>query len=78
MKYKKLCECEKDKEYLIYDIQIKDKDILRRLENLFIKTNEKIIVKYKSYGSKAFIIKALGINYAIDKKICESIIVYDI
>ena len=78
MEYKKLCECDLEKEYLIYDIILKDKQVLNHLANLFIKKGEKITIKHKSYGSKAFVIKALGINYAIDKKICEAILVYDI
>lgn len=77
MKYKNLCKCIIGKEYLICDLTLSDEKILKHLENLFIKKGAKITVKHKSYGDRAYIIKSLGINYAIEKKICENILVYD-
>ena len=76
MRIKKLTECELNKEYVIYEINIKEKNLLQHLDNLFIKKNQKIKLMFKSYKGNSFIIKSLGINYALDKNICENIIVY--
>ena len=77
MNIKKLTEGELDKIYLIYDIKIDNLKLKNHLENLFIKNYQKISLKKKSYRSNAFIVKVLGINYALDKEICEKIFIYD-
>lgn len=77
MNIKNLTLCELNKVYLIYDVLIEDERLKNHLRNLFIKKDEKIILLKKSYKNKTFLVKVLGINYAIEKKMCERIVVYD-
>lgn len=77
MKILSLDKCKLKKQYLIYDIKISDQNIKRHFENLLITKGEKIEICHKNYGCKAFIVKVLGINYAIEKEICKEIFVYD-
>lgn len=78
MKVKNLSDCEILKAYLIESINVADEKLKSHLENIFIKPNNKIIIKRQNIGRSAFIVEAEGINYAIDKKICEKIKVYDL
>ena len=78
MKIKKLSECQLNKSYLIFQIDIQDKKIRLHLKNLMIKEKEKIILKRKNYGCKTFIVSVLGINYAIGREVCDGILVYDV
>ena len=78
MKEIKLTECKLRNEYLISKINVEEQKVRKHLKNLSIKENEKIFILAKNYKSKAFMIKVLGINYAIGKNICEKILVYDL
>lgn len=78
MKTKKLSDCKLLKSYLIESVNIKDENLKNHLENIFIKANTKIIIKRQNIGCNAFMVEVQGINYAIDKKICENIKVYDL
>ncbi len=77
MKTIKLSDCPKGKVYVISNVFIKDEHLNRRLEDLFFKPNQKIKIKRENYRRKAFIVEVLGINYAIEKEICDEIYVYD-
>ena len=76
METKRLSECEQGKSYLIFEVNIENIQIKKHLENLFIKKNERIILKRENYGRKAFIVSVLGINYAVGREICDKILVY--
>ena len=67
MKEIKLTECKLKIEYLISKINIETKKIRKHLESLMIKENEKIFILAKNYKCKSFMVKVLGINYAIEK-----------
>jgi len=77
MKTIKLSDCQKSKNYVISNILINDKHLKQHLEHLFFKPNQKIMIKRENYRRKAFIVEVLGINYAIEKEICDEIYVYD-
>lgn len=77
MRTKCLSECEIDKEYLIAYLNIKNKKLLKHLENLMINQHKKIKIMHKSYRNRNFIIKVMDINYAIDENIIQGIFVYD-
>ncbi len=72
-----LAGCELEKEYLICEIGSLDKKIKFHLERLQIKPRQKVKILKKSFKGQALIVKVLGINYALDKNICEKIMVYD-
>ncbi len=71
----KLSECEKNKDYVISRIIVRDKEIEHRLKCFGFFKREKIRVLNCNYGSTCYLVKVMGVNYAIDKKICESVIV---
>lgn len=76
MRLKNITQCELNREYLICELQIQ-KEIQNHLANLNIKAGEKIKVLFKSYFNMSYMVSVLGIMYAIEKNICEKIIVYD-
>ena len=73
-----LAECKLNKEYFIVEVDIENEKLKKHLEHLFIKKGERISIIKKSYKSKAYIVKVLGINYAIELSICLKVFVYDI
>ena len=77
MNIKKLSDCKLGKSYLIKELKIQNKSLLDHLRELYIKENTKITLLHRSYGNKVFMIKALDVNYALDKNICDKVIVYD-
>ncbi len=71
----KLSECEKKKVYVISVIKVKDDNIKQQLKNLGFVKNEKIVLLNCNYGKSSYLVKVMGINYSLDKSICEDIIV---
>lgn len=71
----KLSECEKNKDYVISKIMIKEDEIKHRLKCLGFLEKEKIKVLNNNYGNTCYLIKVMGVNYAVDKTICDGIVV---
>ena len=76
MNIKTLSCCEKEKEYKILKINISNEKIKQQLTNLGFLENEKIKLLNHNYNKRGFLVKVMGVNYAIDKKICDKIEVY--
>lgn len=72
----KLSECEINKSYRICEVKEENKTILAQLKNLGFTNNEKVVLLKSNYRKKSFLVKIMGINYAIDKLICDKILVY--
>ena len=72
---KTLLNIEKNIEYKIKKINISNDDVVNLLRNLGIYNNEKVIVLKTNYGNKSMLVNVSGINFALDKKVCEGIIV---
>ena len=73
----KLINVKLNKKYKIKKINLSNADILKLLNNLGIAINESIILLNSNYGKNSFLVNVSGINFAIDKKVCEGIIVYE-
>lgn len=75
MKEISLLNVSNKKSYVIKRIEIDDEKLIDQLKNLgFVKGN-KILVRQSNYGKKSFLVSVMGINYALDKTICERIFV---
>lgn len=72
---KKLSELNINEEAVIYKIENQNKAIENQLKSLGFLEGEKIILLNHNYNKKSYLVKVMGINYAIDAKICEGIIV---
>lgn len=72
-----LCDVEKEKEYIIEDVGVKDDVIKTKLKNFGIVKGEKIKFLNYNYGKSSLLIKVMNVNYAIDKRLCEKIKVKD-
>ena len=74
---KLLSQAEILKEYKIDSIDGCDESVKNHLINLGFLRGEKIVVLKKNFGKKSLLVKVMNINYAIDKIICDSIIIYE-
>ena len=70
-------EAEVNKIYKIECLEMKNKNIKTQLEKLGFLKNENIQLLKYNYGKKSYLIKVMGINYAIDKSVCDEIFVKD-
>lgn len=77
MKYLILSETKFNTNYVIFKIKIEDKNIKLHLNNLGFEEGQKIQILKSNYFRKTFLVKVMGINYAVDKKIIDNIIVYE-
>ena len=59
----------------IKQINIKDEKVKMQLSNLGFIIGEKIKLLKYNYNKEGFLVKVMNVNYAIDRKICEGIIV---
>jgi Fe2+ transport system protein FeoA len=62
-------------EYIIKDFRVENTDVVLLLNNLGIKRQEKVILRNSNYCKNSYLISVSGINFALDKRICEGIIV---
>lgn len=76
MKELRLSECKEGEIYLIKNFFNLNEPLKNQLCALGFLKNERIIVLGKNYGNYSYLVKVMGINYSIDKKICEGILVY--
>ena len=60
---------------LIKKVVIEDEKIKVQLSNLGFLVGEEIKLLNYNYNKESYLVKVMNINYAIDKKICERIIV---
>lgn len=63
--------------YKVSCVQTEDKKLLLHLSNLGIEAGESIQKLASNYGKKSFLVKAMGINYSLDKRVCEMIFVHE-
>lgn len=66
-----------ERNYKILKINLSDVSLKKQLQNLGFLTGEKIKILNYNYGKKSFLVKVMGVNYAIDKNVCEGIVVED-
>ena len=59
----------------IKQINIKDEKVKMQLSNLGFIIGEKIKLLKYNYNKEGFLVKVMNVNYAVDRKICEGIIV---
>ncbi|MBQ4541584.1 MAG: ferrous iron transport protein A [Clostridia bacterium] len=59
----------------IKQINIKDEKVKTQLKNLGFIIGEKIKLLKYNYNKEGFLVKVMNVNYAVDRKICEGIIV---
>ena len=71
----KLSGCDKNRVYVISGVNIEDEELKHRLKCFGFFINEKIEILNYNYGRSCYLVKVMGVNYAIDKKLCEGIIV---
>ena len=71
----KLSECKTNKTYLVCDLTEENKEIILQLKNLGFSVGEKVELIKSNYRKKSFLVKVMGINYAMDKSICDKILV---
>ncbi len=71
---KNLINAKKNFNYKIASVNIEDKKLLSQLNNFGIKKNSTVKVLGSNYGKKSYLIQIDGINYAIDKSICEKVV----
>ncbi len=71
----KLSECKTNKTYLVCDLKEENKEIILQLKNLGFSVGEKVELIKSNYRKKSFLVKVMGINYAMDKSICDKILV---
>lgn len=71
----KLSECKTNKTYLVCDLKEENKEIVLQLKNLGFSVGEKVELIKSNYRKKSFLVKVMGINYAMDKSICDKILV---
>ena len=69
-----LCKCAKNIDYVIKRIEC-DYKTKHRLKCLGFLEKEKVKLLNYNYGNTCCLVKVMGINYAIDKQICERIVV---
>jgi len=77
MRKMNLTECCLNKNYVIVNFEILDEDVKNHLKNLGFDVNEKIKVLHINFGRSAYLVKVLGIKYAIDKRVACGVIVKD-
>ena len=73
----RLSEADRFKCYYIDEIKVKEEFIKTRLEKFGLLKNQKIELLFYNYGKNSFLIKVMGVKYAIDKCICDEIYVKD-
>lgn len=66
---------QKNEQAKIEKIELKDGRVKLQLEKLGFLTGEKIKLLNYNYNKTSYLIKVMGVNYAIDKAICENIFV---
>lgn len=70
-----LIDLQKNKQAKIEKIKIKDERVKLQLNNLGFIVGEEIELLNYNYNKTSYLIKVMGVNYAIDKIICENIFV---
>lgn len=77
MKEIKLSDGELNKEYVIAKVLVEDSGLKFKLEKLGIFEKSKVEILCYNFGRVSYMIKAYGVIYGVDKKICEKVVVYD-
>ena len=72
-----LSDAELNKIYRVKTIDEVDEEFQFQLKNIGLKQNEKIKVLHTNFKRKSFIVKIMGVNFAIDRKICEKVEIED-
>ena len=78
MQKKLFCDAEIGKIYKILEIKTEDKKLKNRLKNLGFVEGEKIQLLKHNYKKFGCMVKVMGVNFVIDKKVSEIIFVYEL
>lgn len=78
MEVLKLSEAKIGKTYKVIKVNILGKELLNQLNNIGLSENQKITLLQTNYRKKSFIVKVMGVNFAIDRKICEKVEVQNV
>ena len=70
-----LCSVKTEEYYVIKSIEVLDVALNKQLKNLGFLVGEKMKVMKTNYGKTSYLVKVMGVNYAIDKKVAERIFV---
>ena len=77
MKEKCLVNLKINETSIIKKIEVKDEKINKQLFNLGFMPGENIKLLNYNFNKQSYLVKVMNINYAIDKKICEGIVLYE-
>jgi Fe2+ transport system protein FeoA len=77
MKKITLADASLNKKYKIYEIKISDKFIQSHLKNLGFEIGENIQLLKHNYKKFGFMVKVMGVNFVVDKRVAEMIFVYE-
>ena len=75
MNEKRLVDLKINEVSVIKKIHVKDENIKKQIKNLGFIEGEEIKLLNYNYNKECYLVKVMNINYAVDKKICEEIIV---
>lgn len=75
MALKNLLNVKKNIKYLIHDVLIFDKNLLMELSNFGISKGSYVSLIGSNFGKKSYLIMVDGGYFALDKNICEKILI---
>lgn len=75
MNEKKLINLKINEVGIIKEVNVKDENIKRQLANLGFYKGEEIKLLNYNYNKESYLVKVMNVNYAVDKKICEGIVI---
>lgn len=78
MSEKRLSELKINEISTIKELKIDSYNIKTQLNKLGFIKGEKIKLLNYNYNKESYLVKVMNVNYAVDKKICEGIIVCDL
>ncbi len=77
MKQIPISECKLNKEYVISKILIRDIDLKYKLSKLGFIEKQKVKILKMNFCKVSFLVSVMGVQYGVDRKICDKVMVYD-
>lgn len=71
----KLIDGKRNVQYKIKSLELSNPNTTMLLNNLGINEDETIVLLQSNYGKKSYLVNVSGVSFALDKKVCEGIIV---
>ena len=75
MAIKSLLNVKKNIKYMIFDVLVSDKQLALELNNFGVSKGNYVSIIGSNYGKKSYLILVDGGYFAIDKVVCEKILV---